>query len=588
LGLPLGARALVVENQALPKGTPFQTGGGTARLVSSRWAIWAGAPNRFEAGTPAIINLIAWAKALLLSAMAGREFFAEATALELAVCQAPSVAEILYHDPLDAYSGRELLVKLRETRLDRNVRAPTAAGARPLINLDNAASPPTFTPIWEAVRQAWRLPAPRQEELVHEVRTICARFLGAPLAEYEVIFTSNTTEAINLAAENLGRDRTSTAQPVVANSALEHNSNELPWRSVRGVALVRLPIDAEGFLDLAELERHLRAYNQGRKHGSRRIQLVSVSGASNVLGGYSDLVAIGRLAHRYGARLLVDAAQLVAHHPVDMKGSGIDYLAFSAHKAYAPFGSGALVVRKGLLNFSPAELRQIQASGEENVSGIAALGKALGLLQRIGLDIIEEHERTLTRRALEGLAAIPGLEVFGIQSPASSHFSQKGSVITFGLQHVPHNLVAQELAERGGIGVRSGCFCAHLLIKRLLNMHPLRARLADLALLLAPHFASLVQTGLVRVSLGLENDLTDVEALMHRLDQIARQPRSAMDRQIASLHGGTLLPRTHIQQQMHAFTLMAAQRIYASVGVDHKPWTPMSAGSEYFGIEATE
>jgi selenocysteine lyase/cysteine desulfurase len=588
LGLPLGARALVVENRALPKGTPFQTGGGTARLVSSRWAIWAGAPDRFEAGTPAIINLIAWAKALLLSRVAGREFFAKAAAQELAVSQAPSVADVLYHDQLDAYSGRELLDKLRETCLDRHIHVPTAAGAQPFINLDNAASPPTFAPIWEAVRQAWRLPAPEQHKLIREVRTVCARFLGAPLADYEVIFTSNTTEALNLAAESLGRDCTSTAQPVVVNSELEHNSNELPWRSVRGVTLVRLPIDAEGSLNLAELEKRLRAYNRGGKHGPRRIRLVSVSGASNVLGEFSDLAAMGRLAHHYGARLLVDAAQLVAHRPVDMQGSGIDYLAFSAHKAYAPFGSGALVVRKGLLNFSSAELEQIQASGEENVSGIAALGKALGLLQRIGWDIIEEHERILTRRALEGLAAIPDLEVFGIQSPASPHFSQKGSVITFGLQHVPHNLVAQELAERGGIGVRSGCFCAHLLIKRLLNMHPLRARLADLALLLAPRFASLVQTGLVRVSLGLENDLADVDALVHQLDQIARQPRAAIDRQIAALHGGTLLPHTHIQQQVHAFTLMTVQRIYFSAGGDHTPLRPISAGSEYFGSEATE
>lgn len=571
MGLPLGVRALAVLSRALPKGAPFQTGGGTARLVSGRWAIWAGTPDKFEAGTPAIANVIAFAKALQLSRVHGRECFQEAVDRELAAGERLTAAEILYQDELEAYSGRELLEALRQPLIGRNVRVPTAKGAQPFINLDSGASTPTFTPIWEAARQAWRQAGPLQQDIIREAKSICARFLDAPSESYDVIFTSNTTEAINLVAESLGRESAPGTRPVVVNTILEHNSNELPWRSAPGVALVRLPVDAEGFVDLADLEARLRAYNRDGKHGRRRIRLVAVSGASNVLGVYNDLAAIGRVAHRYDARLLVDAAQLVAHRPVRMESCGIDYLAFSAHKAYAPFGSGALVARKGLLHFDPAELEEIRGSGEENVAGIAALGKALVLLQRIGLDVIAEHERVLTRRALDGLAAIPGLEVFGMQSPASPRFSQKGGVITFGLRQVPHNLVAQELAEQGGIGVRSGCFCAHLLVKRLLHIHPVRARLADLALLLAPRFASLVQTGLVRVSLGLENDLADVDTLVRVLDQIARRPRAEIDRQIAALHGGTLLPRTDIQRQMNDFTWMRAQRIYSAAGVERPP-----------------
>ncbi len=131
---------------------------------------------------------------------------------------------------------------------------------------------------------------------------------------------------------------------------------------------------------------------------------MAVSGASNVLGVFNDLAEISRIAHRYGARLLVDAAQLVAHRKVEMAACGIDYLAFSAHKVYAPFGTGVLLVRKGLLTFSPAEMERIRSSGEENAGGIAALGKALVLLQRIGLDVIQEEEQALTGRALRGLA----------------------------------------------------------------------------------------------------------------------------------------------------------------------------------------
>jgi selenocysteine lyase/cysteine desulfurase len=555
VGLPLGVRALAVLRQALPKGTPFQTGGGTARLVSGRWAIWNDAPDKFEAGTPAIVNVIAFARALQLSQQNGRTCF-------LAAGQELTAAEILYHDSLEDYSGPELLQELRQTLIGRTMRVPTSEGARPYINLDNGASTPTFAPIWEAVRQAWQQPEVVQQEVVNETKSICARYLGAPAADYDVIFTSNTTEALNLVAESLGREPASDTRPVVVNTILEHNSNELPWRSVHGVTLVRLAIDAEGFVDLAKLEAHLRAYNQEGQRGRKRVRLVAMSGASNVLGTCADLPAIGRLAHCYGAHLLVDAAQLVAHRPIDMERDGIDYLAFSAHKAYAPFGSGALVVRKGLLNFGTAELKRIKASGEENVGGIAALGKALVLLQRIGLDVIAEYEHALTRRALEGLAGIPGLELFGVQSPASPRFAQKGGVITFSLRHVPHNRVAQELAEQGGIGVRSGCFCAHLLVKRLLHMHPLRERLADLALLLAPRFASPVQTGLVRISLGLENDLQDVNTLVRVLGQIARRPRAEIDRQIAAFHGGTLLPQTEIGQQMTDLAEMAAQRVY--------------------------
>lgn len=557
IGLPLGIRALAVESKALPGGTPFQTGGGTARLVSPDWTIWTDVPDKFEAGTPAIVNVIAFARALLLIRQFGND------ALQNADDERLTAAEILYHDELDKHSGRELLDELRRTLIGRDVRVPTAEGAKPYINLDNGASTPTFVPIWNAVHRTWRQPKQVQREIVREVKAICAQFLGVSLTDYDVIFTSNTTEAINLVAESLSGESEQGIEPVVLNTIVEHNSNELPWRTVSGVSLLRLPVDAEGFVDLNELEALLRDYNQNGRHGKKRITLVTVSGASNVLGVFNDLAAISRIARRYGVHLLVDAAQLVAHRKVEMEQCGIDYLAFSAHKVYAPFGSGALVVKKGLLNFSPAELEQIKSSGEENVGGIAALGKALVLLQRIGLDAVQEEEQALTRRALRGLTQIPGIEVFGIQDPDSPRFPQKGGVIVFGLKNVPHNLVAKELAEQGGIGVREGCFCAHLLIKHLLKMSPLRARLADLALILAPRFASAVQTGLVLVSLGIENDEEDVDTLIRVLDKIARQPRDWMDRLAASVHGGTLLPQTDVQQQMNDFVRTAAQRVYS-------------------------
>jgi selenocysteine lyase/cysteine desulfurase len=547
IGLSLGVRALAVDRKKSPRGAPLQSGGGTARLVSPGWVIWAKAPDKLEAGTPAIVNVIALAVALRLIRQLGNDAFQDAAGEKPAVAEKLAASDILYHDELEQFSGRELLDELKHTLIGRGVQVPTVEGARHFTNLDNAASTPTFTPIWDAVCQAWRQPRQVQGEIVQEVKSVCAGVLGAPLAAYDVVFTSNTTEAINLVAESLGNECEPDTEPVILNTLLEHNSNELPWRTVPGVSLIRLPVDAEGFVDLHELEALLLAYNQEGQRGKQRVTLVAMSGASNVLGTFNDLAEISRIVHRYGARLLVDAAQLVAHRKIAIEVCGIDYLAFSAHKVYAPFGTGVLMVRKGLLDFSPAELELIRSSGEENVGGIAALGKALVLLQRIGLQVIQSEEQALTARAVRGLAQIPGLKVYGVKDPDSPRFAQKGGVIAFDLGSILPSRVAKGLAERGGIGVRYGCHCAHLLIKHVLHVPPLLQQLQGLILTIFPRLSL---PGVVRVSLGIENSEEDVDTLLHVLGEIARQPR-------AGVEGA-------IQQQMDDFAKAAALRVYQS------------------------
>ncbi len=544
VGLPLGVRALAVDKRALPKDLPFETGGGTARLVSAGWVIWSPAPDRFEPGTPAIVNVIALAKALRLTQRFGSDAFKDGAAETL------TAAEIVRHDGLDQYSGRELLDELRHALVGRGVRVPTAEGARPYVNLDNGASTPTFEPIWNAVRQTWGQPEHVRRAIVSEVKSVCADVLGAPSSDYDVLFTSNTTEAINLVAESLSREFGQDSEPVVINTLLEHNSNELPWRAIPGASLIRLPIDAEGLVDLSVLEGLLREYNERGEHGKKRVELVSVSGASNVLGTFNDLAEIARIAHRHGARLLVDAAQLVAHRKVSMEGGGIDYLAFSAHKAYAPFGTGVLVARKGLLSFDPAEMQLIRSSGEENVGGIAALGKALVLLQRIGLDVIQEEEQALTARALLGMARVPGLKIHGIGDPESSAFAHKGGVIPFDLKGASPHRVAKELADRGGVGVRSGCHCAHLTVKEVLGVPPWAQRLQGLIVTVLPR---LELPGVVRVSLGIENSEEDVDTLIRVLDGIAGQPRARGALKVA-------------KKRMDGFAEAAAQRVFVQPG----------------------
>ena len=515
VGLPLGVRALAVARAALPKGVPFETGGGTARLVAPGWVVWARAPERFEAGTPAVVNVIAFAKALQLVRQFGRDAFRDTHAASV------TVDEILRGDALEAFSGRALLDELRRRLIGRGLLVPTSQGPKPYVNLDNAASTRTFEPIWEAVCKAWRQPRPVQEELVRGVKSICAEVLGAPSGAYDIVFTSNTTEAINLVAESLRTE----AEPgaVVLNTLLEHNSNELPWRDLPGVSTVRVPVDPEGFLDVGELEARL----------SSKVKVVAISGASNVLGTFNDLAAISRVVHRHGARLLVDGAQLVAHRAVDMDACGIDALAFSAHKVYAPFGTGALVVRKGMLRFAPSERERIRSSGEENVGGIVALGKALELLQRVGFDVIQAEERALTARALVGLAQVPGIRIHGVTDVSSPRFARKGGVVAFSLKGMMPDRVGRLLAENAGVGIRSGCHCAHILVKHLLRIPPLLERFQRV---LVTVFPRLNLPGVARISVGVENAPEDVDRLIDALGRIPGQGRDkGVERQIGDL-----------------------------------------------------
>ena len=447
-----------------------------------------------------------------------------------------------------AHHDQELMDELRKTLIGRGIQVPTMNGNQKFINLDNSASTRTFTPIWNTFRQTLPQSEPVKQEIIQEVKTICSDFLNAPLADYEVIFTSNTTEAINLAAENLSLESDNTIEPVVLNTLLEHSSNDLPWRMIPGCSVVRLSIDGEGFVDSNEMEGILKAYNQEGQFGKKRIRIVAVSGASNVLGVCNNLKEISRIAHCHGARLLVDGAQLVAHRKVALDDCGIDYFAFSAHKVYAPFGSGALVVKKDQLHFTPEEMEQIQISGEENAAGIAALGKALLLLKRIGMDRIEAEEQVLTRKVLTEMAQIPGLDIYGIKDPDSNRFSDKIGVIPFEIKNKIATQVGKELALIGGIGVRSGCHCAHITVKHILHVGPGLEKFQKLIVTLFP---KLSLPGVVRISLGIENSEADIDRLILALGSITDKQNKSSKKEAKRL--------------MNKFVDAMAEQIYQTV-----------------------
>jgi selenocysteine lyase/cysteine desulfurase len=194
IGLPLGLRALAVKKSALPKGLPFQTGGSVVKMVSPHSAIWADAPMRYEAGTPSVMNAIALALALRVE----REFGADCFKPQ-ADASSPA-SEILSQDELSGYSGSQLIEELGKMLVGRDLHVPSAKGEIPFINFDNAASTPTFSPVWNVVKRIWRLPVKAHGDIIREVRRILASFLGASQEKYDVIFTSNATEALNTAA----------------------------------------------------------------------------------------------------------------------------------------------------------------------------------------------------------------------------------------------------------------------------------------------------------------------------------------------------------------------------------------------------
>lgn len=422
----------------------------------------------------------------------------------------------LFRDGFSDLAGAELMNELKKHQPGWKPEVPAAGGKRRYINLDNGASTPTFDPVAEVFKRALQQPSDNHKAIILEVKKIIASFLSAPEEEYDIIFTTSTTESVNLLVSKLPEPAPGES-PLILNSLLEHSSNDLPWRYIPGYKVVKFPVSNEGFWDLNKVEDIFRAHN-GNTEILNRIRLVTVSGASNVLGSCNDLAATASLAHQYGALFVVDAAQLVAHRAIDMSAEGIDGLVFSAHKAYAPFGTGVLVIRKSAFGQGLSGADQDYEGIEENVGGIAALGKALMLIRDIGFDVIRAEETRLMRRAMQGMLTIPGLEIKGTSDPYSPAIDRKTGIILLEIKNRMPGRIATRLAWHGAIGVRYGCHCAHLIIKQLTGFTPFTERLQRFIKLLFP---MLTLQGYLRISFGLGNCDEDADQLVKTLGDIA-------------------------------------------------------------------
>ena len=348
-------------------------------------------------------------------------------------------------------------------------------------NFDYAASAPALRAVADAVGEAVsqyasvhrgagylsQVTTARYEECRETVR----HFVRGR-ADDTVVFTRNTTDAINLAAHCTVGD--------VVVLDIEHHANLLPWVS-RESGRTRIVTARPTIADtLTALECELAAAPTA---------LLAVTAASNVTGEVLPLGKLAAIAHRHGARILVDAAQLVAHRAVSITSHGIDYLVFSGHKVYAPFGSGVLIGRPDWLDAADPYLAgggasaQVSVIGDDancastawhtgaarheagspNVLGAVAIAAACDALTEIGLESIGLHEHELRQRLDAGLAAVAGLQELTIFADCTDRVGIAG----FTVAGVTPRQVAEYLSDDHGIGVRDGKFCAHPVLTRL-------------------------------------------------------------------------------------------------------------------------
>jgi cysteine desulfurase/selenocysteine lyase len=418
------------------------------------------------------------------------------------------------------------------------------------INFDNAASTPPltrvremvnrFSDLYSSVHRGTGYKSRLSTEAYEQAREQVSRFLGVDEKDQVVIFVKGTTDALNrIAAEEARLDGRQ-----VLVTEMEHHADLLPWRHRSGHVMVGLSDD--GYIDLDAIEGAL-------KSAEGRISLVAVCGASNVTGFVSPIHDVAELAHRFGARVSVDAAQLAPHHRIDVRPAGdpghLDFVSLSGHKMYAPYGAGVLVAPRDFFAGAPevmgggaisivtwddtvwADLPDREEAGSPNVIGAVALGVAIETLLELGFDEMLDHEVKLGSRMLTGLKDIPGVSVLG-----GVDAGNRLALASFVVDGLHHGLVAAALSHEWGIAVRHGCFCANPYVFHLLHMSK-----DDVSAVEGEVTAGRKKAlpGAVRASLAPYNTEAEVDRFLEATRQIARGRIKATYEQAAD---GTYAP----------------------------------------------
>ncbi|MCI5726288.1 MAG: aminotransferase class V-fold PLP-dependent enzyme [Clostridium sp.] len=339
--------------------------------------------------------------------------------------------------------------------------------------------------------------------------------------KYTVVYVANTTDGIN----KLSRILIKSKKDMVLSTRMEHHSNDLPWRKVCNVEYVE--VDEKGRLLIDDLEYKLLKYKD-------RIKYVTVTGASNVTGYKNDIHNIAKVVHSYGAKLIVDGAQLVPHVHVDISGSSkdeqIDFLVFSAHKLYAPFGAGAIIGLKEEFNntifdnqgggtvsivndksVTYLDSPERNEAGTPNFFGVIAMVTALKKIESLDLKLLEKEEKLLKKKLIDGLRKIPKVRIYGDYD----NIEDSLGITVFNIDSIYHENVANILAKNYGIAVRQGWFCAHPYCRRLMH-------LTEKAANAFIHDVKARMPGMIRVSFGIYNNEREVETFLNAINEISR------------------------------------------------------------------
>ncbi|MCT4620380.1 MAG: aminotransferase class V-fold PLP-dependent enzyme [Marinisporobacter sp.] len=412
-----------------------------------------------------------------------------------------------------------------------DVQIPLSNGAyTTAINLDNAATTPPFlsvmreinkfAPWYSSIHRGKGYKSMLSTDIYENGREIIKKFVKADKKKDIVIYTKNTTDSINILSYVLSQKKED--KNVVISSWMEHAANDLPWRNKFIVDYI--DIDKSGRLVLNDLEAKLRKYNG-------KVKLVTVTAAANVTGYINPIHEIAKLAHKYKTKVLIDAAQLVPHDRIDMKPFGsdehIDYLVFSAHKMYAPFGSGVLIGPKDDFEYGlpyaqgGSAIRLVTHSkvawdeppakdeaGTPNLMGIVALIEAIKTFNFLGFRNIDEYEKLLHQYAYRKIKGIPGIKIYNDYGKDDTL-----SIIPFNIKGMHHQIVSKILSFEFGIAVRNGFFCAHPYCERLLGYSE-----KDMAYYFDNQKALL--PGMVRASIGMYNTFEEIDRLIYSLNTI--------------------------------------------------------------------
>jgi selenocysteine lyase/cysteine desulfurase len=395
--------------------------------------------------------------------------------------------------------GAELVVPLVSGERARYVNLDYAASAPCLQSVQDAVN--SLMPWYSSVHRGAGFASTVSTEVHAAARASVAAFVGARRSD-SVIFTRNTTDALNLLASSLPEGTE------VVTFGSEHHANLLPWRRH---ACTHLPIPSSREEAVARADFALRSLTS-------RHRLLAVTGASNVTGEVWPLEELAEIAHRHGARLAIDAAQLAPHRAIDMAALGADYIALSGHKLYAPFGSGALIGRGDWLDAAQPYLagggavRHVtlddvewadgparHEGGTPNLVGEAALAAACSALMNVGMARVAAHEGALTARLVGALRSLGGVEVLSMWGGVD-----RVGVVTFNVRGVHPSALAAALSAEHGIGVRDGAFCAHPLMSKLAPGRP-------------DESGCRTSGGALRVSFGVGTSDDDIDHLIHAL-----------------------------------------------------------------------